>query len=239
MLAAAAPPPPPPLSSSPPLHAVLRPPPPPPPPPSSHVQSRPQSGRMQFIPHQINRQPPRPPMRPNFIPMRAMHMGGPPVPFPSHGAMGPFGPHMGQHPHQMHGPPMPHMGPGHMSMVHGPMPMPHQMGNMGLHMPPGFCPPGAAPPMVHGSLPCDTQAFMPRNGAQDFDPSVSVSSSESASVVAAAPAIYAAPFVKSQIEDILATSNGQEISTTSTTTPATPKLEKWTPVKSEEHVVGL
>lgn len=242
MLAKAPPPPPPPPSSPPIHHAVLRPPPPPPP----AVQARSHAGPIRFIPHQLQRQPPRPPMRHNFVPMRSIHIEGPPGPFPTPGMMGPFVPPMGQNPSisQIPGPPMHHMGPGHMHMMPGPMPMPHQMGNMNvsLPMPPGFCPPsGPAPTMMPGRIPCDAQTFIPNEGPQDFVAvSTSASTSEPSSVVVAAPAIYASPFVKSQAEnssDTPASTNGQDNVSTSTGIVNITKPEKHS-TKNEEHVVG-
>ncbi|XP_015917315.1 RNA-binding protein 42 [Parasteatoda tepidariorum] len=257
----APPPPPPPLSPpSSTTPTMLRPPPPPPslqgPPPAS-----PQSpASVRFIPHQLQRQPPKPPLRPNY-----MSMSGPPGPFPP---PGPFGPQhqappmssmppmghmsMGHMPPMGHvptGPPMPPMhGPMH-PMSHGVMPMhmPHQMG-MGLPMPPGFCPPSALPMNMTGDS-NEQQYFNPNNSAQGDDIDVSASdapssTSESSSVVEASPAIYAAPFVKTLSENASATvssTNGQ-ITTTTVSTSANvsnfQKVNKSFPTKTEDSTVG-
>ncbi|GBN28500.1 RNA-binding protein 42 [Araneus ventricosus] len=255
VLAKAPPPPPPPLS--PPIGTTLQ----PPPIPVIPTQASP---AIRFIPHQLQRQPlARPPVRPNFMGMRGPPMAGPPGPFPPPGSVGPFAPPMGQ------GPPMPQMGsinPGVPMQPVGPMPpggpmlpmppgamsmppMPQPMGgmNMGvsLPVPPGFCPPG--PPMGSGSMRFDSPAVASSNSTQSSEAESVTStstakSSDSSTVVASAPTIYAAPFVKSLSEnksENLSSNSGHENMASSVSSPVAQKSEKISTAKSSnESTVG-
>ncbi|XP_035214231.1 RNA-binding protein 42-like isoform X1 [Stegodyphus dumicola] len=245
-----APPPPPPPPLSPPVHAVLC---PPPPPPVLPAPPPPSPGTIRFIPPQLHRHPPRPPVRPNFVTIRGLPMGGPPGSFPP-GPMGPFGPPLAQGPpvnaSPIAGPPMPPAGamhpmpPGPMPLPPGPMPVPHQMGNIGasLPMPPGFCPPMGPPP----NLRCDSQNFMSTSVTQNYDSiattTESQSTSEDSTVVASAPAVYAAPFMKTHSDNAMemhSSTNGQDHSVSVVTAPAVQKTDKQSTVKiADEPTVG-
>lgn len=178
------PPPPPPPPASPPPPSHLQPLPPPPPPPSA-LHPPPMLGAMRFIPPQL-RQPPRPPVRHPFIPVRV------PIGFQHHHPVPmPFAP---MHPHP------PHM----QHIAVGPI-------GVGLPMPPGFCPPG--PPMqpmpnmnpvsepyvppVMTAVPDED----PENVSADVQQSEQIpDSSEADFMHSSAPAVYAAPPMKSQSE---------------------------------------
>ncbi|GIZ02377.1 hypothetical protein CEXT_696701 [Caerostris extrusa] len=220
--------PPPPPALSPPVGTTLQ-----APPRLPVLHAQPATPAMRFIPHQLQRQPPRPPMRSNFMGMR-----GPPAPFPPPGS---FGPHMGQGPPMPQVGPMPPRGPMHPGGPMLPMPpgaipmqpMPHQMGamNMGVNLPvpPGFCPPG--PPIGSSTnMMYESQTHTSSASNTETEPSMTTSTAKSSesSVVASAPTIYAAPFMKSSenAAEGLTSGNGQETQVTSAASSVAPKLEK-------------